>query len=117
MENDLEVDKMAEKDKYADEVMSDAELDNVAGGTFEELADDHKFLCDHSLLRGYDFIIGLPAKFSAQRVKEAWAKAGITCDIDYSWKGGRNNTYTDSSGNPISREEAYNIVRERFPKN
>ena len=27
---------------------------------------------------------------------------------------GRFETYTDSSGNPISREEAFNIVREKF---
>ena len=109
---------MIDKSKLANlEAMSEEELDQVAGGTFQEVAEDHKFLCDHALLKGYDGILGFPAKFSAQRVKEAWEKAGITCDVDYSWRGGRNNTYTDSSGNQISREEAYNIVRERFPKN
>ena len=31
---------MAKEDKFADEIISDDELDNVAGGTFEELKAD-----------------------------------------------------------------------------
>lgn len=41
---------MAEKDKYADEIISDEELDGVSGGTPFETADDSRFL--NVLLRG-----------------------------------------------------------------
>ena len=41
---------MADKDKYADEIMSDDELDKVAGGTSGESADDSRFL--NVLLQG-----------------------------------------------------------------
>ena len=35
---------MADKDKFADEVMSDDELDNVAGGEAIEMVYDSRFL-------------------------------------------------------------------------
>lgn len=35
---------MADKDKFADEMLTDDELDQVAGGTPGELADDSRFL-------------------------------------------------------------------------
>ncbi len=54
---------MAEKDKYADEIMSDEELDQVAGGTFDAnmyskeeykaagVAVDSHFLCGAEVIR------------------------------------------------------------------
>ena len=35
---------MTKEDKFADELMSDEELDNVAGGCAEQMADDSRFL-------------------------------------------------------------------------
>ena len=46
---------MADKDKFADEMLTDEELDGVAGGTPGELADDSKFL--NVLLQGEKNII------------------------------------------------------------
>ncbi len=37
---------MAKEDKFADEVLSDEELDNVVGGTFEDSLDDGAFFRD-----------------------------------------------------------------------
>ena len=37
---------MADMDKYADEMLSDDELDNVVGGTFEESLNDGAFFRD-----------------------------------------------------------------------
>ena len=35
---------MAKEDKYADEMLTDEQLDNVAGGTYSQTADDSRFL-------------------------------------------------------------------------
>ena len=44
---------MAEKDKFADEVLSDDELDNVVGGNYDETSDDSKFLNIYGLCGKY----------------------------------------------------------------
>ena len=111
---------MAVEDKYADEVMSDEELDNVAGGTMEEVVEDHKFLYEHGLVDNYRSLESSLVLFrnTTEMIKEGWAKAGITCNVTWDYiKIKQYNSYTDSSGRPISRDEAFNIVKEHFSKN
>ena len=44
---------MADKDKYADEMMSDDELDGVAGGNVGQTVVDSDFLYDYGLVDDY----------------------------------------------------------------
>ena len=100
---------MADKDKYADEIMSDEELDKVAGGTTSELADDSRFL--NVLLHGTnkyhqcdrygEFKMFCDGSARKDLIK-SWNSLGI--EIEQSRFVG--NTYK-LNGNKISREEAW----------
>ena len=85
---------MADKDKFADEVMSDEELDNVAGGTIAETAAD-----SFDLYRR-----GLTDKVyvGSERIRRVMNFKGN----EYKDHGGlfKPNEYYDSSGNLTSRE-------------
>ena len=100
---------MADKDKYADEIMSDEELDKVAGGTPGELADDSRFL--NVLLHGTnkyhqcDRYCAFRLFFddsARDDLKKSWNSLGI--EVKYSCC--KYNTYK-LNGNKISREEAW----------
>ena len=100
---------MAEKDKYADEIMSDEELDKVSGGTNSELADDSRFL--NVLLQGTnkyhqcdrygEFRMLWSAGAAHDDLRKAWNSLGI--EITYSTAGSEYRL----NGNKISREEAW----------
>ena len=100
---------MAEKDKYADENLTDDELDKVAGGTLREDADDSRFL--NVLLQGTnkyhqcdrygEFKMFWSAGAAHDDLTKAWNSLGI--EITYSTAG---NEYR-LNGNKISREEAW----------
>jgi len=105
---------MATEDKYADEVVSDDELDKVAGGYMGETKEDSEFLASYGLMdRKYDGIETLFGWHSVSRyVDEGWARAGITCctvpdDHNRYWKDGQEITHT----------EAIRYVREKFSNN
>jgi hypothetical protein len=100
---------MADKDKYADEIMSDEELDKVAGGTPGELADDSRFL--NVLLQGTnkyhqcDRYCGGRIFFDSSAFSDivnSWKSLGI--EIKYS--AFVSNDYM-LYGKKISREEAW----------
>ena len=100
---------MADKDKYADEIMSDEELDKVAGGTLRELADDSRFLnvllhgtnkyhqCDR--YSGFTMFLSEPALYD---LRKSWNSLGIELE-DSRFVG---NTYK-LNGKEISRAEAW----------
>lgn len=100
---------MADKDKIADEMLSDDELDGVAGGTPGELADDSRFLnvllhetkkyhqCDR-----YGEFIMFWSDNARQDLKKSWNSLGI--EIEFGLFG--ENTYK-LNGNKISRDEAW----------
>ena len=74
---------MAEKDKFADEMLTDDELDNVAGGTCYETADDTRFL---NSLNGSTDRYGAPRIYftgeaTRESIQGAWAKVGIYAKI------------------------------------
>lgn len=88
---------MAEEKKYADEIMSDDELDNVAGGNRLETYGDGNELYKRGLLTSEE-------AFHSAPVREMLHKMGYS---GYEDKGGliNANIYTDKSGNTITREE------------
>lgn len=72
---------MAKEDKFADEVMSDVELDHVAGGNVSTTAADSHFLYKHGLMDTWHWdltVFGNWIKYSAE-VDDGWSNAGITC--------------------------------------
>ena len=100
---------MADKDKYADEIMSDEELDGVAGGYADESANDSRFL--NVLLQGTNKYhqcdrYGKTAMFFGAGAREdlikSWKSLGIELLEDFY----EYNTYR-LNGKKISREEAW----------
>lgn len=104
---------MAEEKKFADEVISDEELDGVAGGSVHSTAADSEFLYEHGLVD--DWHGELTTLFHwesySAAVDAGWAKAGITC-VTKPW--GDNLYFKD--GKEISRDEARNHVKNSFQK-
>ena len=97
---------MADKDKFADEILSAEELDNVAGGTCHEAADDSRFLniLNNSTDRyGATRIYFTPGSSIEEEIENGWAKVGIQAKI----AGGDNlsNAYY-LNGQEITQEQA-----------
>ena len=100
---------MADKDKYADEKLTDDELDKVAGGTLRESADDSRFL--NVLLNGtnkyhqcdrygeFNMFFGAGAR---EDLIKSWNSLGIELKEDFY----EYNTYR-LNGKEISRAEAW----------
>lgn len=91
------------EDKFADEMLSDDELDQIAGGTDDQTIDDNIFLYEHGLM---DVVSA-----SSDDVYAGWTKAGINCVT----KSFSDNQYF-IDGKSISRNEAYDIVKSKFKK-
>ena len=110
---------MAEEKKFADEVMSDAELDNVAGGTFEELKADADAL-QSKLPVGIKLSrpsgIGNMRIYDRDAVIEVFRKYGVNVNIDFD----KPNEYY-LKGNKVSRKEALEhtmaAIDREFPDN
>ena len=103
---------MADKGKYVDEMISDAELECVSGGTYNETAADSKFLNIYGLCKKYslnDIEISQGTEIE-DAVKAAWSKVGV--ELEYNSGrvtiGEKNKYYIN--GNPVSRAEAYRHV-------
>ena len=99
---------MADKDKYADEKLTDEELDKVAGGTLRESADDSRFL--NVLLHGtnkyhqcdrYGEWRMLSSAGARKDLKKSWNSLGIEVEHYFG-----KNTYK-LNGKEISRAEAW----------
>ena len=88
---------MADKNKFADEMLTDEELDGVAGGTRIETYQDGNELYKRGLLSEEDALHSSP-------VRNVLHKMGYT---GYQDKGGliNGNIYTDKAGNTITREQ------------
>ena len=94
---------MADKDKIADEILSDEELEKVAGGNYDECVTDMNYRRQCGVDVDYDPDYDL----LSLRVKEAWAKVGIKCSawaMDYNVSVYKNKYYLD--GKEISHLEA-----------
>ena len=98
---------MAEKDKFANEMLTDDELDNVAGGTCYEMADDSRFL--NSLNGSTDrygatkcwFDMGIGS--IREEIINAWVKVGIKAVL---YNSARSiNTYRRMDTNELLTQE------------
>ena len=99
---------MTKEDKFAEEMLTDDELDNVAGGSPGELADDSRFLnvllhgtdkyhqCDR--YGGFRMFLSQPAR---DDLKKSWNSLGIELEHQAG-----PNIYR-LNGKEISREEAW----------
>lgn len=101
---------MADDKIYDDELMTNEELDKVAGGTYQETAEDSEFLWCYGLCNKYsEGTISITAGMRTNRsdeVKAGWAKVGI----EYEYHGGtglfaKSNKYY-MNGKEISRQDA-----------
>lgn len=109
---------MAEKDKIAEEIMSEDELDKVSGGNVADLADDSRFL--NTLLRGRpgqcDRYGQWRVRFNTEEIYNAWRSVGVDC---YMPANDRDILYK-IDGKPVSREEAWahaeKVVGKHFEK-
>ena len=99
---------MANEDKFADEKLTDDELNNVAGGTLNELANDSRFL--NVLLHGTDKYHQCDrygefkmfwSRQARKDLKKAWYSLGIEIEHNFS-----ENTYM-LNGKKISRADAW----------
>ena len=95
------------------EMLSDEELEQVAGGTIPQTAEDSKFLYEHGLVEEKHGVIAMTFRWGtfSKEVDDGWAKVGITCVSKPSPLADNLYFYKDK---PISRTEAYNIVEKSY---
>ncbi len=99
---------MAKEDKYADERLTDEELDGVAGGEAEQMADDSRFLnsLNGSCDRYGDGKIMFSAGAYNEEIEKAWATVGIKAKVSSGLGGfGKENKYY-LNGQQITHEQA-----------
>ncbi|MBR1647368.1 MAG: hypothetical protein IJ685_11415 [Selenomonadaceae bacterium] len=105
---------MADVDKYADELLTDEQLENVMGGTLVELIQDQSFLATHGLANYRNPMAAwMFWPLTRKEVTEGWAKADVGFTLG--WNMDQPNGYTNN-GNSISRQDAMDIVNNKFPK-
>ena len=101
---------MAEEKKYADEIMSDEELDGVAGGTFEELKADVEALQPElpvAIKLSHPSGIGNMRIYDRDAVIEVFRRCGVNVKFDFN----KPNEYF-IGGNKVSRDEALAHTKE-----
>ena len=110
---------MAKEEKFADEMMSDDELDNVAGGSFEELKADVDALQPElpvGIKLSYPSGIGNMRIYDRDAVIEVFRRYGVTVNFDFD----KPNEYF-IKGNKVSRDEAIAhtkaAINREFPDN
>jgi len=99
---------MAKEDKFADEMLTDEELDGVAGGEAEQMADDSRFLnsLNGSCDRYGDGKIMFSAGAYNEEIEKAWATVGIKSKVSSGLGGfGKENQYY-LNGQQITQEKA-----------
>ena len=102
---------MAKEDKFADEMLTDEQLEQVAGGSPGETADDSRFL--NVLLNGttkyhhcdrYGEFKVFTSPASCTDVEKSWNSLGIKIKI---YRGSPNKNEYTLNGKQISRDEAW----------
>ena len=104
---------MIDEKKLAKAAMSDEELDQVAGGTFEELkADAEEFESFGKMFQcSYRTGIGNMKIYDRRAVVGTFARFGVKVNFDFD----KSNEYF-IGGNKVTREEAWNHVKEIINK-
>ena len=94
------------------EIMSDEELEQVAGGRFDETTFDSHLLYDYGIVsEWHDEGLLFHWKSHSAEVDAGWSKAGITCVT----KPFSKNQYFAGS-KEISRDEAVKILKQKFTR-
>ena len=102
---------MAKEDKYADEMLTDDELEQVSGGGTMQTCGDNDFLQSFGYSHyegdyGWDVSWGK----ASDSVDKGWSEAGITCVTKF---GCPDNLYF-INGKQISRKEAFaHVLRQK----
>ena len=103
--------KMAEEKNLDEEIMSDDELDNVAGGGTRQTQGDNDFLAAMGYMQGRgssNFLFSW--KENSAAVDSAWSKAGVTSVTKF---GCPDNLYF-IGGKQVSRKDAFrHVLRQR----
>ncbi len=73
---------MADKDKFADEMLTDDELDGVAGGTAAETAEDSQFLHDLNGSTMSYSELSIRKHDLYEEITKAWATVGVKAVIN-----------------------------------
>ncbi|MBR3746304.1 MAG: hypothetical protein IKP64_13010 [Selenomonadaceae bacterium] len=89
---------------FKDELLTDEQLDNVAGGTGEEMEADYFFMHQLSQQGALKFDTG---ENPVKEVERSWAKFGISVIVH---ENGAKNEYYNSEGKQISRMAALDQV-------
>ena len=100
---------MADEKILKDEVLTDEQLDGVAGGTKQQNIADLKFLQEIGVLKGdfdseHEWIM-------QDQSKIAWAQVGV---VALAGVTNTPNRYYDSKGKEISRADAYKIAAKKM---
>lgn len=95
------------------EMLSDEQLEQVAGGVIAQTSDDSQFLYDYGLVDDWHSQTTMTFHWDSysKAVDAGWAKAGIT-SVTSPWVA--NRYYIN--GKEISRGEAFDIVSKKFTK-
>ncbi len=99
---------MADKDKFADEMLTDDELDQVAGGNAKQCEADSRFLnsLNGSCDRYGEYRIAFSAGTLSSEIEKGWATVGIKADVSFGLGGfGYTNKYS-LNGQEITQEQA-----------
>ena len=104
------------KEKFEDKELNAEQLENVAGGTYEQIQLDSFFL---NYLLGNDVCRRWDGKASGvyeegevtSMVKNAWAKVGVKADP---WGGYQNDYYIDNK--KVTRKQAFEHAQKVLGK-
>jgi hypothetical protein len=105
---------MTKEDKFAEEMLTDEELDNVAGGTFEELKADVAALEPElpiAIKLSHPSGIGDMRIYDREAVSEVFRSCGVSVNFDYD-KPSEYFIY----GKKVSRDEAITHTKEALRK-
>ncbi|MBR6014283.1 MAG: hypothetical protein IK062_10985 [Selenomonadaceae bacterium] len=103
---------MKDEKKFSDEILSDEELEQVAGGDMQETTWDSHLLYDYGIISDYHNAPALLVhweSYSAE-VDAGWSKVGITCVTE--WSNHHNKYFAGDK--EISRDEAVKILKSKF---
>ena len=106
---------MIDEKKLANAMMSDDELNQVAGGTINQTVMDSQFLYDYGLVDDWhgNFHTAFHWLSDSAAVDAGWAKAGITCVTKVDSLS--SNLYF-KDGKEITHVEAIAHVKANFKK-
>ena len=105
---------MAVQDKIADEMLTDEELDGVAGGTWDEWQEIKEFFLYESCKKGLGS--GSYKTYRSEEWIKDWLKRNLNIEAEFDYykilcfTGGSPNTYT-RNGESLTHEQVVKEIR------